>query len=598
MHIEELKGYKQKWLHTDEHIKDLKKDFLFSELYHDIVISHLWYNNIRSIEALYNLSRNNIDSYLEKFYVLYDAAFLVRSLLNRGHEVFVYTDYDTDGGMAAAILIDFLKKAYGYEIGKNLFWMTSIRAEGYGISKNAVIKIVEKHPNALVFILDTGGSSYTDLRNILNRDGYTIVIDHHNITDEVRSLISRYDNLYFINPKAWEYQPLYSVCSGALAYLFVRALALSTGSERLYELAEKYTDCAAIATIADYVPYSGINSLIVRSGFAKYKTEPRIFFEKLSNTDRYPIRTLRDFVISVGWYLAPRLNAAGRSSQADIMLKTILLGMNQNPENTIEFQELINNMEEIYRKVKQERTEYEAHIMGLIAEKYGNIDENLEHFVIFTDNPHEAPMSAVVTKMVFKYNIPIFIFANKLDRWSGSGRLPKDLINLYPTSFEILKNNGVFKVNGHHGAFGILLDEINKTNQVEKAVEDFIQSLGAYKKLIGLNKSFIHGIAKTSSEVIQVCNEIKELGLYKSDDSPKFIIDTTIIEPEKLGYIIKVNKDTQNDIIRVTTDKDLPISINRIMQSKYAIASYDINSNGIPTIIIHDAIKDAVEIMT
>jgi len=596
MYIEELNGYKQKWLHTNEHIQHLKKDFIFSELYHDIVISHLWYNNIRTVNELYSLNRNSLDSYLEKFYVLYEAAFVVRSLLNRGHEVFVYTDYDTDGGMAAAILIDFLKKAYGYKIGQNLFWMASIRAEGYGISKNAVIRIVEKHPNALVFILDTGGSSYIDLRNILNRNGYTIVLDHHNITDEVRNLIYKYDNLYFINPKAWEYHTLYSVCSGALSYLFVRALALASGSERLYELSERYVDCAAIATIADYVPYSGINSLIVHSGFAKYKTEPRIFFEALTNTDKYPIKTLRDFVIAVGWYLAPRLNAAGRSSQADIMLQTILLGMDQRPEDIDEFQKLIKKIEEIYQKVKQERTEYETHVMSLIAQKYGGITEDTNHFVIFTDNSHEAPLSAVITKMVFRYNIPVFIFANKLDRWSGSGRLPKDLINLYPTSFEILKNNGVFRVNGHYGAFGVLLDEIDKSEQVEKAVEDFLQNLGVYKKLIGINKSFMHGIAKSSNEVMQICEEIKGLGLYKSDDSPKFMIDTSIIEPQKIGYIIQTNKDTPNNIIRVTTDKDLPVSINAIMQSKYAIVSYDINSNGTPTIIIHDVIKDNVEL--
>ncbi len=596
MHIEELNGYKQKWLHTNDHIKDLRKDFVFSELYHDIVISHLWYNNIRTVNELYSLNRNSLDIYLEKFYVLYDAAFTVRSLLSRGHEVFVYTDYDTDGGMAAAILIDFLKKAYGYKIGQNLFWMASIRAEGYGISKNAVIRIVEKHPNALVFILDTGGSSYIDLRNILNRNGYTIVLDHHNITDEVRSLIHKYDNLYFINPKAWEYHALYSVCSGALSYLFVRALALTSGSERLYELSEKYVDCAAIATIADYVPYSGINSLIVHLGFEKYKAEPRIFFESLTNTDKYPIKTLRDFVIGVGWYLAPRLNAAGRSSNADIMLQTILLGMDQRPEDIDEFQKLIKKIEEIYQKVKQERTEYEAHVMNLITQKYGGINEDVNHFVIFTDNPQEAPLSAVITKMVFRYNIPVFIFANKLDRWSGSGRLPKDLINLYPTSFEILKNNGVFRVNGHYGAFGVLLDEMDKSEQVEKAVEDFLQNLGVYKKLIGINKSFMHGIAKSSNEIMQVCEEIKGLGLYKSDDSPKFMIDTSIIEPRKLGYIIQTNKDTPNNIIRVTTDKELTVSINTIMRSKYAIASYDINSNGIPTIIIHDVIKDKVEI--
>jgi hypothetical protein len=198
--------------------------------------------------------------------------------------------------------------------------------------------------------------------------------------------------------------------------------------------------------------------------------------------------------------------------------------------------------------------------------------------------------------MVFRYNVPVFIFANKLDRWSGSGRLPKDLINLYPTSFETLKNNRVFKVNGHYGAFGVLLDKIDKTEQVEKAVEDFVQNLGMYKKLIGINKSFMHGVAKSSTEILQVCEEIKGLGLYKDDDSPKFMMDTAIIEPQKLGYVISINKDTPNNIIRVTTDKDLPVSINTIIQSKYAIASYDINSNGTPTITIHDIIKDKIEV--
>ncbi len=595
MQIKELLGHNQKWLHTDEHIKDLKDNFIFSESYHDVIISHLWYNNIRSFDDLYHLSIKDTDSYLEKFDVLYEAAYVAHKILNEGREIFIYTDYDTDGGLAAAILIDFLKKAYNYKLNRNLFWATSIRAEGYGISKNVVTKILERHPNALVFILDTGGSSYGELNKILSRPGYTIILDHHNITEEVESLIYKHNNLYFVNPKAYDYRPLYSVCSGTLSYLFVRTVALFSGRQELYELSESYVDCAAMATVADYMPYSGINSLIVHSGFNQYKNRTRIFFEELTKDNKYATKSLRDFVINVGWYLAPRLNAAGRSSNADIMLKTILLGMDEKPEEPKEFQELVNKLNEIYQNVKKERAEYETHITSLILQKYGAINEGTDHIVVFTDHGQEAPLSAVITKMVFKYNVPMFIFANKIDRWSGSGRLPRDLISFYPNSFDILKNNGVFRVNGHYGAFGVLLYEMEKASQVEKAVENFVRSLGDYKRLLGMNKSFMHGYAKHGSEVMQVCNEIKSLGIYKSDDSPKFLIDTSLIETQRLGQAIKVNNNDNENIIRVTIDKNTQISLNTIKQSKYAIASYDINSDGTPTIIIHDAIKDQMD---
>jgi len=596
MQIKELLGHNQKWLHTDEHIKDLKDNFIFSESYHDVIISHLWYNNIRSFDDLYHLSIKDTDSYLEKFDVLYEAAYVAHKILNEGREIFIYTDYDSDGGLAAAILIDFLKKAYNYKLNRNLFWATSIRAEGYGISKNVVTKILERHPNALVFILDTGGSSYSELNKILSRPGYTIILDHHNITGEVESLIYKHNNLYFVNPKAYDYRPLYSVCSGTLSYLFVRTVALFSGRQELYELSESYVDCAAMATVADYMPYSGINSLIVHSGFNQYKNRTRIFFEELTKDNKYATKSLRDFVINVGWYLAPRLNAAGRSSNADIMLKTIILGMDEKPEEPKEFQELVNKLNEIYQNVKKERAEYETHITSLILQKYGAINEGTDHIVVFTDHGQEAPLSAVITKMVFKYNVPMFIFANKIDRWSGSGRLPRDLISFYPNSFDILKNNGVFRVNGHYGAFGVLLYEMEKASQVEKAVENFVRSLGDYKRLLGMNKSFMHGYAKHGSEVMQVCNEIKSLGIYKSDDSPKFLIDTSLIETQRLGQAIKVNNNDNENIIRVTIDKNTQISLNTIKQSKYAIASYDINSNGTPTIIIHDAIKDQIDI--
>jgi hypothetical protein len=300
-------------------------------------------------------------------------------------------------------------------------------------------------------------------------------------------------------------------------------------------------------------------------------------------------------VINVGWYLAPRLNAAGRSSNADIMLKTIILGMAEKPEDAKEFQELVNKLNEIYQHVKNERAEYETHITNLIAQRYGEINEDTNHIVVFTDNAHEAPLSAVITKMVFKYNVPMFIFANKIDRWSGSGRLPKDLISFYPDAFDILKNNGVFRVNGHYGAFGVLLYEMGKVSQVEKVVEDFVHSLGDYKRLLGMNKSFMHGYAKHGSEVMQVCNEIKSLGIYKSDDSPKFLIDTSLIEPQGLGQIIKPNNNDHNNVIRVIMDRNIPISLSTIKQSKHAIVSYDINSNGTPTIIIHDALKSKID---
>jgi len=142
----------------------------------------------------------------------------------------------------------------------------------------------------------------------------------------------------------------------------------------------------------------------------------------------------------------------------------------------------------------------------------------------------------------------------------------------------------------------VLLYEIDKASQVEKAVEEFVHSLGDYKRLLGMNKSFMHGYAKHGSEVMQVCNEIKGLGIYKSDDSTKFLVDTSLIELQRLGQVIKANNDDNNNVIRVTVDKNIPVSLSTIKQSQYAIASYDINSNGTPTIIIHDAIKEPIDI--
>lgn len=236
----------------------------------------------------------------------------------------VYGDYDADGIAAAVILSKALE-----ELGANVVVRLPHRVtDGYGLTERAIEGLAAEGATLLITV-DCGISAVAPVALAAQHGMDVIVTDHHQppmIPTEsqpstpMESQPAQLPAAHaIINPWLPDCQyPFPDLCGAGLAYKLACALLTSVGmvvdpeSPPLSEL----NAFAALATVADVVPLRSENRAIVTAGIAA-----------LRHTEHAGLRALMQVAgvdpaaidsRSIGFALAPRLNAAGRMAHPDL----------------------------------------------------------------------------------------------------------------------------------------------------------------------------------------------------------------------------------------------------------------------------------------
>ena len=334
--------------------------------------------NINSIEAfLYpSLEKNLNDPY--KMKGIRTAVSRIKQAIQAQERIVVFGDYDVDGVTATFLLFKFLKK-----IGAQVSYRIPHRIdEGYGL-KNKIIDEIASKGVSLVITVDCGMANNAEIEYAGEKGMEVIVTDHHNPQLEIPNA------LIVINPKQIDCEyPFKELAGVGVAYKLVTAMAYEClSSTEAQKYLKEILDIVALGTIADCVPLVDENRVIAKFGL-----------EQLAKTNNKGLKTLmkqaqinsnRINTDTVGFVIAPRLNAAGRLKHAyhsfDLLMgKTeiakILDKWNKERQNIVE-----DFMVEIIKKIEQEKSDntyfllkdkrWHAGIIGLIAgrltEKYG-----------------------------------------------------------------------------------------------------------------------------------------------------------------------------------------------------------------------------------
>ncbi len=217
----------------------------------------------------------------------------IRRAVDGGEPICVYGDYDVDGVSASALLSDYLR-SLGAQVE---VYLPSRHTEGYGLNEAAIRAVAGR--NRLLVTVDCGVTSVEliELAKSLGMD--CIVTDHHQPAAEL-------PDCPVINPLLNGY-PFPSLCGAGVAFKLVQALGG-------IDAAMRYVDIAALATVADVVPLTGENRVIVKLGLDRINRDPRPGIRALID-----VSGLNEKKISAGnvaFQLAPRLNAGGRIGSA------------------------------------------------------------------------------------------------------------------------------------------------------------------------------------------------------------------------------------------------------------------------------------------
>ena len=252
---------------------------------------------------------------------------LIRRAVEAGERIMVFGDYDADGVCATAILLETLT-----EIGAQVsFRLPSRQRDGYGLSENAVREIAEKAQMLITVDCGIAGCAETALAKSL---GMTVIVtDHHQIPEKLPPADA------IVEPLLGAY-PCPHLCGAGVALKLCQALLGRAG-------AEKRLDLAAIATVADAVPLTGENRVIVREGL-----------RRIGRTARPGLKALLDVSSTVpplraddlGFRIGPRLNAAGRLGEADICVRLLLTGREETARAAAQQLESMNRSRQAQEK--------------------------------------------------------------------------------------------------------------------------------------------------------------------------------------------------------------------------------------------------------
>lgn len=242
--------------------------------------------------------------------------------LERNERILLYGDYDVDGVSALSILFLVLKALAASSVSVKI---PDRFTEGYGLNERAV-RQAAKNGMTLLILCDCGTSNAVEIALAHSLGIETIIVDHHQAPPELPQALA------MLNP-AFENEtyPEKKLCSGGIAWKLATALLTATdyGHSRLEKPLpvgwEKWLlDLAALATVADLMPLVGENRAIVRHGLTVMKKTRHVGLQELSRVMNAPLSSVT--TSTIGFQIAPRLNAAGRLEHAGDAFELLTTG--------------------------------------------------------------------------------------------------------------------------------------------------------------------------------------------------------------------------------------------------------------------------------
>lgn len=244
---------------------------------------------------------NGSSSFHDPF-LLKDMSKAVESILysiDHSEKIIVFGDYDVDGITATAILTQVLQ-----ELGADVApYIPDRFVDGYGVNTIALDKLHSNSVN-LIITVDCGIRSPNELYYAKNNLGMKVIVsDHHTPEDHLPEV-----DAIICQKQEGDQYPDKNLSGAGLAYKIAEALLKTR--PLTHASAQEWLDLAALGTVADVVPLTGENRVIVRLGINRLRICKRAGLVSLMQVAGIKITNVT--AMDIGFGIAPRLNAAGR----------------------------------------------------------------------------------------------------------------------------------------------------------------------------------------------------------------------------------------------------------------------------------------------
>jgi len=319
----------------------------------------------------------------------------IRAAADGGARICVHGDYDADGICATALAVLLLR-----ELGADVAWHLPSRfEEGYGLNGQTLTRLADEGFD-LVVTVDCGITAVAEVEHARGLGLEVVVTDHHRPADVFPAcpVVATLKGDY----------PFAGLCGTGVVWKLAEAL-LGAGHPFL----ERHLEIVALATVADVVPLLDENRAIARAGLRRLAQTAKPGLRALMRVAHVDPAAVDES--SIGFRLAPRINASGRLCRPEAALALLLT------EDAGEAARLADELEGLNR----ERQAVEERILREAIDQIESWPEARRRrrgYVAAGEQWHEGVIGIVASRLVERYHRPVVLIAGTDGAWKGSGR--------------------------------------------------------------------------------------------------------------------------------------------------------------------------------
>ena len=339
----------------------------------------------------------NCDAALPDPYLMVDmdkAVRRVRQAIDLGEKIAVFGDYDVDGITSTCMLTEFLRR-----MGANcISYIPSRLEEGYGLNPIAIEQLSAEGVKLIVSV-DCGITAIAEAELCREKGMDLVITDHHECKDRLPAAVA------VVDPHRPDCGYPHRNLSG-VGVAFKLACALSGDQEAVLR---DYADMVCLGTVADVMLLQGENRVFVARGLESLRATRRPGIAALMHESGCAPESVS--ASTIGYNLAPRINAAGRMGQIDLALNLFLT---EDPE---EAAELARKLCDLNRQRQAVESQIYAQAVSMLPD-----GKPPEAIVLADDSWHQGVVGIVASRMAEEYCCPAFLICLDGEHGKASSR--------------------------------------------------------------------------------------------------------------------------------------------------------------------------------
>lgn len=373
---------------------------------------------------------------------------IILDAVTKKEKIAIYGDYDVDGITSSCIMVDYLRS-----IGAQCdYYIPDRLNEGYGLSMDSLSELYQQGTR-LIITVDSGITANEEVKHARQLGMRVVITDHHECHENLPEANA------IINHKRPDCTYPFAHLAG-VGVAFKLICALSGDAEATLA---RYADLVSLGTVADVMPIVSENRIIVNAGLSQMAQTQNMGLEMLLR--EIGMKSKRLTSASIGFVIAPRINAAGRMGQAELAAELFLT------KDAERAQELAAALCQLNKKRQNEENRILEEATMCLRKEYNPLEDKI--IVLANEGWHQGVIGIVCSKLCDRYGCPVVLIAideNGMGKGSSRSVHGFNLFEALSSCEDLLEKYG-----GHELAAGLTVEK-DKIEALKARLKEYAEN--------------------------------------------------------------------------------------------------------------------------